>query len=414
MPLVTGVTFRRVGKVYYFDPGDLALREGDFVIAETARGIEFGEVALEPRQVSAEELVAPLKKIVRVASNEDLDREAANRDKEKNAMEVCERKVVEHNLQMKMLDAECSFDGSMITFSFSAEGRIDFRELVRDLASTLHIRVQLHQIGVRDEAKLIGGYGTCGRTLCCATFLNTFEPVSMKMAKDQSLFLNPSKFSGACGKLMCCLRYEQDYYKSMQHRLPNPGAILEIEQGKVRVLEVNVISGVLTVETEEGIQLHVASNRVKMEGLCRKHGVACGCSEKGCERLLAGDAEEMGDVPDAGESDAYEAVNEPFRPYPDEHSVISRPAGQSGGNRRRERPGGGITFRPPKSANGNRQPNAGASNASVAPSGDASDKKDTGPPPKRQNGRPNGRKGKRPAPGRRGRARRPDISGEGE
>jgi cell fate regulator YaaT (PSP1 superfamily) len=407
MPLVTGVTFRRVGKVYYFDPGELALREGDFVIAETARGIEFGEVVLEPRDVSVEELVAPLKKIVRVASNEDLQREAANREKERNAMEVCERKVVEHNLQMKMLDAECSFDGSMITFSFSAEGRIDFRELVRDLANTLHIRVQLHQIGVRDEAKLIGGYGTCGRTLCCATFLSTFEPVSMKMAKDQSLFLNPSKFSGACGKLMCCLRYEHEYYKSMQHRLPSPGAVLEIEQGKVRVLEVNVISGVLTVETEEGVQLHVPSNRIKMEGLCRRHGVACECGEKGCERLLPGNAEAVGEIPDEPEDESYESGNGGSRSSASDHSVISRPAGRPADSRRRERPGGGITFRDPKAKDN--VPGGSQASTPAPPPSSAAEKKEPGQPPRRENGRPNSRKGRRPGPGKRGRGRRPDA-----
>jgi len=407
MPLVTGVTFRRVGKVYYFDPGELVLREGDFVIAETARGIEFGEVVLETREVAIEELVAPLKRIVRVASNEDLQREAANREKEKNAMEVCERKVVEHNLQMKMLDAECSFDGSMITFSFSAEGRIDFRELVRDLANTLHIRVQLHQIGVRDEAKLIGGYGTCGRTLCCATFLSTFEPVSMKMAKDQSLFLNPSKFSGACGKLMCCLRYEHDFYKSMQRRLPSPGAVLEIEQGKARVLEVNAVSGVLTVEMEEGVQLHIPVNRVKMEGLCRRHGVSCGCNEKGCEQLLAGDAEEIGELPDEIEDDSYEYGNGDMHLSADDYTVISRPTGRSAESRRRERPGSGITFRDPKAKDN--LPGSSQANPPAPPASGAAENREPGQPPRRQNGRPNGRKGRRPGPGKRGRGRRPDA-----
>ncbi|MCE5321719.1 stage 0 sporulation family protein [bacterium] len=296
MPLVVGVSFRRVGKVYYFDPGELALHEGDFVIAETARGIEFGEVVLEPREVSEEELVAPLKAVVRVATGDDLQREASNREKEKHAFEVCERKIAEHGLPMKLLEAECAFDGSQVTFSFSADGRIDFRELVKDVAGALKTKVQLHQIGVRDEAKLIGGYGGCGRSLCCATFLSNFEPISMKMAKDQSLFLNPAKFSGVCGKLMCCLRYEHEHYKYAQKRLPAVGAILQLDDGRAKVIDVNVINNMITVETEQEVQLHIHASQLKLEGLCRRHGVACNMTEKNCQCLLAGDADESADI----------------------------------------------------------------------------------------------------------------------
>ncbi len=305
MPLVVGVTFRKVGKVYYFDPGELQLSEGDFVIAETARGVEFGEVVLEPREISEEELVAPLKKVVRIASGDDLDREAGNREREKHAFEVCERKIAEHGLPMKLLDAESAFDGSQVTFSFSADGRIDFRELVKDVAGSLRTKVQLHQIGVRDEAKLIGGYGTCGRSLCCATFLSAFEPVSMKMAKDQSLFLNPAKFSGACGKLMCCLRYEHEYYKEAHRRLPAVGAIIELERGRAKVVDVNVVNSTLTVETEDEVQLHIKACDINMEGLCRRHGVACNMTEKNCQPLMAGDYAETehGDE-ENGEEDA--------------------------------------------------------------------------------------------------------------
>lgn len=285
MPLVVGVSFRRVGKVYYFDPGDIQLREGDFVIAETARGVEFGEIVLDPRDVTEEELVAPLKRVVRLATGDDLEREAANRERETHAYEVCERKIAEHHLPMKLLEAEFAFDGSQVTFSFSADGRIDFRELVKDVAGALKTKVQLHQIGVRDEAKLIGGYGTCGRGLCCATFLSNFDPISMKMAKDQSLFLNPAKFSGACGKLMCCLRYEHEYYKSSQKRLPAVGAILQLENGRGKVIDVNCISNVITVQTEEDVQVHIPASELKLEGLCRRHGIACTLSEQHCEAL---------------------------------------------------------------------------------------------------------------------------------
>ncbi|MCX8052330.1 MAG: stage 0 sporulation family protein, partial [Armatimonadetes bacterium] len=321
MPLVVGVTFRRVGKVYYFDPGELELREGDFVIAETARGMEFGEVVIPPREVSDDELVAPLKKICRIATGDDLEREASNREREKQAFEVCERKIAEHNLPMKLLDAECTFDGSQITFSFSAEGRVDFRELVKDVASTLRTKVQLHQIGVRDEAKLIGGYGECGRPLCCATFLSTFEPISMKMAKDQSLFLNPSKFSGLCGKLMCCLRYEHEFYKQAQRRLPAVGAIIELDKGRAKVINVNVITNMLTVETEDEVQLHISADRLNLEGLCRRHGIACNMTEKNCVPLVAGD--DTGMVDEVEEEDISDEEEELVADLLDEPSDIT-------------------------------------------------------------------------------------------
>jgi len=306
MPLVVGVSFRRVGKVYYFDPGEIELHEGDFVIAETARGVEFGEVVLEPRDLPDEELVAPLKRVVRLANGDDLEREAANRERESHAYEVCERKIAEHNLPMKLLEAEFAFDGSQVTFSFSADGRIDFRELVKDVAGALKTKVQLHQIGVRDEAKLIGGYGTCGRSLCCATFLSAFDPISMKMAKDQSLFLNPAKFSGVCGKLMCCLRYEHEFYKTSQKCFPSIGAILQLEQGRAKVVDVNFVSGVITLQTEDEVQLHMPASKLSLQGLCRRHGIACTMSEQHCEPLRADvDASASAhDEPDEVEDDA--------------------------------------------------------------------------------------------------------------
>lgn len=293
MPLVVGVSFRRVGKIYYFDPGELNLREGDFVIAETARGVEFGEIMIEPRDVPEHELVAPLKRVVRVATGDDLERAAANREDERHAGEVCARKIAEHALPMKLLEAEYSFDGTMVTFCFSAEGRVDFRELVKDLASTLKSKVQLHQIGVRDEAKLIGGYGTCGRVLCCSSFLSNFDPVSMKMAKDQSLFLNPAKFSGVCGKLMCCLRYEHEFYKDAKETLPAVGAFVPTPRGLGKVLDINVVSGMMLVETEEGVTLNVGAHEINLEGCCRRHGVGCPMKEQNCKPIRTGPAEEV-------------------------------------------------------------------------------------------------------------------------
>lgn len=285
MPLVVGVSFRRVGKVYYFDPGDLNLREGDFVIAETARGVEFGEVMIEPREVSDEELVAPLKKIVRQATGDDLEREAVNREKEQQAIEICQRKIAEHNLPMKLIDAEYTFDSSQITFSFTAESRVDFRDLVRDLSSTLKTKVQLHQVGVRDQAKLLGGLGPCGRVLCCAAFLNAFDPVSMKMAKDQSLFLNPDKFSGVCGKLMCCLRYEHDFYRETKDRLPAVGAVVPTDRGPGKVTDVNAVTEMLTIQLEDEVVLHVRASDLDLKGCCRRHGMNCPMQDAGCKPI---------------------------------------------------------------------------------------------------------------------------------
>jgi cell fate regulator YaaT (PSP1 superfamily) len=285
MPRVVGISFRRVGKVYYFDPGELNPREGDFVIAETSRGLEFGEVMLEAKEIPTEELVAPLKKIVRLASGQDLDREASNRDSEARGFDMCQRKISEHSLPMKLIDAERSFDGTQITFYFSSENRVDFRDLVKDLSQALNLKVQLHQIGVRDEAKLLGGYGTCGRPLCCATFLNNFEPVSMKMAKDQSLFLNPAKFSGICGKLMCCLKYEHEVYKDAKTRLPAVGAFVETPRGPGKVIDVNVISEMLTVQTEEQVTFDIAAGELDLGGCCRKHGCGCPMKDQGCQPL---------------------------------------------------------------------------------------------------------------------------------
>jgi cell fate regulator YaaT (PSP1 superfamily) len=351
MPLVVGVSFRRVGKVYYFDPGQLQLHEGDFVIAETARGVEFGEVVLEPRDLPDEELVAPLKRVVRPANGDDLEREASNREREAHAYEVCERKIAEHRLPMKLLEAEFAFDGSQVTFSFSADGRVDFRDLVKDVASALKTKVQLHQIGVRDEAKLIGGYGTCGRPLCCATFLSAFDPISMKMAKDQSLFLNPAKFSGSCGKLMCCLRYEHEFYKRSQKCFPSVGAILQLEQGRAKVVDVNFISGVVTLQTEDEVQVHMPASKLSLQGLCRRHGIACTMSEQHCE-LLQADAdicdaapEEPEDAGEDAEPDAAELVQ------PDEAAVaIARSKAE------RENPPP-TANEAPKPANGEAGPN---------------------------------------------------------
>ena len=212
MQVVVGVRFKKAGKIYYFDPGTLKIREMDEVIVETARGIEFGQVVIGPREVAETDIITPLKTVQRKATAADRVKVGENRMKEKEGFAICEKKIAAHGLPMKLIDVEYTFDVNKIIFYFTAEGRIDFRELVKDLAAVFRTRIELRQIGVRDEAKLMGGIGCCGRPLCCATFLGDFEPVSIRMAKEQNLSLNPTKISGICGRLMCCLKYENDCY----------------------------------------------------------------------------------------------------------------------------------------------------------------------------------------------------------
>jgi len=218
---VVGVRFKRAGKIYYFSTGELDLQANDKVIVETARGVEYGECVLDPRMVPEEEVVMPLKPVIRKATPEDELIVQANQAKEKEAFEICLKKIADHQLPMKLIDVEYTFDGNKIIFSFTAEGRVGFRELVKDLAAVFRTRIELRQIGVRDEAKMLGGIGSCGRVLCCSTFLGDFEPVSIRMAKDQKLSLNPTKISGICGRLMCCLKYENGDYDEAGSKEPS-------------------------------------------------------------------------------------------------------------------------------------------------------------------------------------------------
>lgn len=221
---VVGVRFKKAGKVYYFDPSGVALQRDDNVIVETARGVEYGQVVSGPKAVPETELVLPLKKVIRKATAVDAKQVEDNRKKEDRALTLCQEKILAHGLPMKLIGVEYTFDGAKVIFYFTAEGRVDFRELVKDLAQVFRTRIELRQIGVRDEAKMLGGLGPCGRPLCCATFLGDFEPVSIRMAKDQNLSLNPTKISGICGRLMCCLKYESDTYKSS----PKPKASVDL------------------------------------------------------------------------------------------------------------------------------------------------------------------------------------------
>ncbi len=239
---VIGVRFRNSGKVYYFDPQDLPLRNGGKVIVETARGLECGSVVLSPRDVSEEHVVQPLRPILRLATEQDLEQEDENRRKEEEAHRVCQQKIAEHNLEMKLIKSEYTFDRKKLLFYFTAEGRVDFRDLVKDLAAVFKTRIELRQIGVRDETKILGGIGICGRPLCCSTYLSDFSSVSIKMAKEQNLSLNPTKISGACGRLMCCLKNEQETYEYLNKNLPGIGDIVEIREEEVRTGEVQTVN----------------------------------------------------------------------------------------------------------------------------------------------------------------------------
>ncbi len=244
---VVGIRFKDGGKVYYFDPSDIDLNIDDDVIVETVRGIECGKVAMSKKQLSDDKINQPLKKIIRKATDADIKTIEENRKKEQRAFNVCEQKILQHKLDMKLVNVEYSFDNSKILFYFTADGRVDFRELVKDLAYIFRTRIELRQIGVRDEAKMLGGIGICGRPFCCKTFLGEFQPVSIKMAKEQGMSLNPVKISGTCGRLMCCLKYEQDVYTSLLKVTPKVDAIVDTPDGRGRVIDVNLITGSLTV-----------------------------------------------------------------------------------------------------------------------------------------------------------------------
>ena len=245
---VVGVRFKKAGKIYYFDPNGLDIQENEFVIVETVRGVEFGKAVLAKKQVDENDVVLPLKKVIRIADTKDKLIVEENRKAAEEAFHICTQKVEEHSIEMKLVDVEYTFDRNKVIFYFTADGRVDFRELVKDLAAIFRTRIELRQIGVRDEAKLLGGIGPCGRMLCCSTFLGDFEPVSIKMAKDQNLSLNPSKISGLCGRLMCCLKYENDEYESAKEQLPDLEEIIETPNGRGRVVGLNILERVLQVQ----------------------------------------------------------------------------------------------------------------------------------------------------------------------
>lgn len=239
--IVVGVRFKKAGKIYYFDPNELDLKPMDHVIVETVRGIEYGEVIVAPKEVPEDDIVSPLKKVIRKATQEDEQKVMENKQKEEEAFDICLREIEKHNLPMKLIDVEYTFDNNKVIFYFTAEGRVDFRELVKDLAAVFRTRIELRQIGVRDEAKMIGGLGCCGRRLCCCTFLGDFEPVSIRMAKEQNLSLNPAKISGVCGRLMCCLNFEQDFYEEVTRKSPKVNKEVMTPDGAGTVVDLNVL-----------------------------------------------------------------------------------------------------------------------------------------------------------------------------
>ena len=249
---VVGVRFKKAGKIYYFDPKDLNIEKENFVVVETARGVEFGECIIGIKEIPEEEIVAPLKSVIRVATKEDIEKHKENKEKEKEALAICLTKIEEHKLNMKLIDVEYTFDNNKVIFYFTADGRVDFRELVKDLATIFKTRIELRQIGVRDEAKMLGGLGPCGRTLCCTSFLGDFTSVSIKMAKEQNLSLNPTKISGICGRLMCCLNYEQSTYEEIRKRLPKVGSIVDTEVGRGEVVGNNTVKESVKVKVRKG------------------------------------------------------------------------------------------------------------------------------------------------------------------
>ena len=250
-----GVRFKKVGKIYYFAPGELDIHCGDKVIVETVRGVECGEVVLADREMEESKLNSPLKTVIRLATKKDFEMIEKNKKKEKEAFAICEEKIRKHGLKMDLVDVECTFDNNKLLFYFTAENRVDFRELVKDLASVFRTRIELRQIGVRDEAKMLGGLGICGQPFCCCRFMGEFQPVSVKMAKEQSLSLNPTKLSGTCGRLMCCLKFESEAYQDLLKTTPKTGAYVKTAEGKGVVTDVNLLTGTLKVKIDKSDNL---------------------------------------------------------------------------------------------------------------------------------------------------------------
>lgn len=285
MTKIVGVRFKEAGKIYHFNPAGIDIKKGDKVIVETARGIEMGEVCVGIKEISPESLSKPLKDVIRLANREDMERVAENKKREKEAFDICLEMIKKHGLDMKLVEAEYTFDRSKVLFYFTSDGRVDFRELVKDLANRFRIRIELRQIGIRDESKMVGSVGICGRELCCSKFLGEFMPVSIKMAKEQGLSLNPTKISGTCGRLMCCLKFEQDTYEEILKVTPRQGSLVETPDGKGTVEYVELLKGVVKVRIEDGKEAALKDYNVGDIKILRK-GKKSQNDEKNDEEML--------------------------------------------------------------------------------------------------------------------------------
>ena len=353
MTKIIGVRFRTAGKVYYFDPKNMEIKRGQHVIVETARGTEYGHVVVGTKEVSREEVVQPLKPVIRVATAEDDEHARRNREKEREAMAICHQKILKHELDMKLIDAEYTFDNNKILFYFTADGRIDFRELVKDLAVVFKMRIELRQIGVRDETKILGGVGICGRPLCCHTYLSEFAPVSIKMAKEQNLSLNPTKISGVCGRLMCCLKNEEDTYEYLNSRLPDVGETVTLPSGeKGEVHSVNVLRQTVKVliEVDDGKEMsEYAVSDLKFRPRKRKNN-----KEKNAREAAKENGKEAVEesLTEPGEPKEGKEPKEPKEPRETKERKGGK--GKDGEREPRERKGNREDEREPKKRRGNR------------------------------------------------------------
>ncbi len=353
MVKVIGVRFRTAGKVYFFDPLDFEIKRGDNVIVETARGIEFGKVMGGVTEVEDDKVIQPLKPVIRIANQRDIEQEAANKEKEKEAFKICLEKIRKHELEMKLIDAEYTFDNNKVLFYFTADGRIDFRELVKDLAGVFKTRIELRQIGVRDETKIVGGIGICGRPLCCHSYLSDFIPVSIKMAKEQNLSLNPTKISGVCGRLMCCLKNEEETYEELNRRLPGIGDYVTTEDGlKGEVQSVNVLRQLVKVIVEAGDEKEIKEYPVDKLQFKRRHG------KKDKVELSSEELQELERLEDEEQSESqqseWQQERKPTQRYNDGQ-------GNRGRQENRNRPEGGRGYRQDRNRGENRPESRGES-----------------------------------------------------
>ena len=351
MVKVIGVRFRTAGKVYFFDPLDFEIKRGDNVIVETARGIEFGKVMSGVAEVEDDKVIQPLKPVIRIANQRDIEQEAANKEKEKEAFKICLEKIRKHELEMKLIDAEYTFDNNKVLFYFTADGRIDFRELVKDLAGVFKTRIELRQIGVRDETKIVGGIGICGRPLCCHSYLSDFIPVSIKMAKEQNLSLNPTKISGVCGRLMCCLKNEEETYEELNRRLPGIGDYVTTEDGlKGEVQSVNVLRQLVKVIVEAGDEKEIKEYPVDKLQFKRRHG------KKDKVELSSEELQELERLEDEEQSESQQSEGQQERKPAQRYNDGQ---GNRGRQENRNRPEGGRGYRQDRNRGENRPESRG-------------------------------------------------------